>query len=70
MRALAKARADKGVSQRELACELGVSRQSYIFWEKDPVRRMRVSDFVKACEYVGARPEDIFLAERESNTKH
>lgn len=60
MRTLKEARNDKGVKQCAIANAIGISRQTYSKYEKDP-SLMTVGQAIAACNFLGVEMEDIFF---------
>ena len=61
IKTLEQARAERGITKTAVAKAAGICYPTYLKYEKDP-RLMTVGQFAKVCEFIGCRPEDIFLA--------
>lgn len=59
------ARVAAGLTQEELAREMGVSRQCIIAWESGK-RTMKAPYFYMFCRITGFSEDDIFLPERST----
>ena len=57
----------KGVKQVAMASHLGVSRQTYASWERDP-RLIRYHDAVSICAFLGCGLDEIFFGAEVRNT--
>ena len=49
----------QGVTDSEIAIQLGVTRQTYTNWKKDPLRSMSFNSVIKLCKYLGLSLEDF-----------
>ena len=56
---LKELRKEKGISQRELASEIGVTQKAIDFWEKE-INEPKASYIVALCKYFGV-PSDFLL---------
>lgn len=70
MPTMAEMRKKRGITQAEMARELGVSRWAYIQFERDPQNLMTVNEYVRTCELIGIAPELLFSSDNVSRTKH
>ena len=61
MQTLKEAREERGVKQVTIAKAIGISRQTYANYEKNP-HRMPVYAAEKACEFLGVPVTDLFFA--------
>lgn len=60
MQTLKEVRESKGIKLTAVANHLGISRQTYRLYERDP-SRMSISQAVSACEFIGVSPSKIFF---------
>lgn len=59
------ARVAKGLTQAELAREMGVSRETVIAWENGK-RDMKASYFYALCKITGFSEDDIILPKKSN----
>ena len=57
---MAAARVNKGLTQEELAAQLGVTRNTYNSWETGRAE-MKTAYFIAFCQIVGFGPDDIIM---------
>jgi DNA-binding XRE family transcriptional regulator len=57
---MAAARVNAGLTQEELAAQLGVTRQTYASWEAGKAE-MKTAYFIAFCQIVGFNSDDIVL---------
>lgn len=62
MRTLKQARSDKGIKQVAVANAIGITRQTYAKYEKDP-SLMTVAQAMAACSFIGVKMEDVFFGQ-------
>lgn len=60
MRTLKQARNDKGIKQIAVANAIGITRQTYAKYEKNP-SLMTVGQAMAACNFIGVKMEDVFF---------
>lgn len=68
MDTLKEARERRGIRQNAVADAIGVTRQTYAAYEKDP-RNMSILHAKAACEFIGCDINDIFFAGEVSAAK-
>ena len=66
MQTLKEARLAKGIKAESVADALGVTRQTYAKYEANP-GEMSIEQAAKACEFIGAPVDEIFLPMMVSN---
>jgi len=57
---MAAARVNKGLTQEELAAQLGVTRNTYNSWETGRAE-MKTAYFIAFCQIVGFNTSDIIM---------
>lgn len=57
---MAAARVNKGLTQEELAAQLGVTRNTYNSWETGRAE-MKTAYFIAFCQIVGFNSDDIIM---------
>ena len=63
MNTLKEAREAKGIKIGVIADHLGITRQTYSKYEKDP-SKMNVNQAKAACDFIGCSMSDIFFGEK------
>ena len=68
MDTLREAREKRGIKQFAVADAIGVTRQTYAEYEKDP-RNMSILQAKAACDFIGCELNDIFFGPGLSTAK-
>lgn len=68
MDTLKEARERRGIRQNAVADAIGVTRQTYAAYEKDP-RNMSILHAKAACKFIGCDINEIFFGKAVSKTE-
>lgn len=68
-KSIAEARSELGITQQDVAAELGISRQTYSKMEQDP-SNMTIREARVVCSVLGRRFEDLFFGIMVNGNSH
>ena len=52
------------LTQKEVAEKLGITRQSYMRYEKGIIKQVDINDVIKFCEILNSSPDYLFWGKR------
>ena len=61
------ARKTKGLTQQEVADEIGISRQMYANYEHGKITSLNLDTIIKLCVLLNASPDYLFLGKKTIN---